>query len=71
MIMWHWVPMNESRFEAFFRIRRRDRTGEERPAGAALAEVRDAAGQANVSITSAYKHVAVDDEGVGNLFGAI
>jgi hypothetical protein len=33
------------------------------------AEVRDAAGHANVSITSAYLHVAVDDEGVGNLFG--
>lgn len=36
-----------------------------------LAEVRDAAGHANVSITSAYLHVAVDDEGVGNLFGAM
>ena len=35
-----------------------------------LAEVRDAAGHANVSITSAYLHVAVDDEGVvGSLFG--
>jgi integrase len=34
-----------------------------------LAEVRDAAGHANVSITSAYLHVAVDDDGtVGNLF---
>jgi integrase len=34
-----------------------------------LAEVRDAAGHANVSITSAYLHVAVDDEGaVGDLF---
>jgi len=33
-----------------------------------LAEVRDAAGHANVSITSAYLHVAVDDEGIGNLF---
>ena len=34
-----------------------------------LAEVRDAAGHANVSITSAYLHVAVDDEGeVGRLF---
>lgn len=33
-----------------------------------LAEVRDAAGHANVSITSAYLHVAVDDEGtVGRL----
>lgn len=26
-------------------------------------------GHANVSIASAYLHVAVDDEGVGNLFG--
>ncbi len=34
-----------------------------------LAEVRDAAGHANVSITSAYLHIAVDDEGIGNLFG--
>ena len=34
-----------------------------------LAEVRDAAGHCNVSITSGYLHVAVDDEaGVGNLF---
>lgn len=38
--------------------------------GRTLAEVRDAAGHANVSITSAYLHVAVDDEGVGELFGA-
>lgn len=37
--------------------------------GRSLAEVRDAAGHANVSITSAYLHVAVEDEGVGNLFG--
>jgi integrase len=38
--------------------------------GRTLAEVRDAAGHANVSITSGYLHVAVDDEaGVGNLFG--
>ncbi len=37
--------------------------------GRSLAEVRDAAGHANVSITSGYLHVAVDDEGgVGNLF---
>jgi site-specific recombinase XerD len=37
--------------------------------GRTLAEVRDAAGHANVSITSGYLHVAVDDEtGVGNLF---
>jgi hypothetical protein len=36
---------------------------------ATLAEVRDAAGHVNVSITSSYLHVAVDDEGaVGNLF---
>ena len=33
-----------------------------------LAEVRDAAGHANVSITSAYLHVAVDDDAVGELF---
>lgn len=33
----------------------------------ALAEVRDAAGRANVSITSAYLHVAVEDDAVGNL----
>jgi site-specific recombinase XerD len=37
--------------------------------GRTLAEVRDAAGHANVSITSGYLHVAVDDEGkVGTLF---
>ena len=37
--------------------------------GRSLAEVRDAAGHANVSITSGYLHVAVDDEtGVENLF---
>jgi len=37
--------------------------------GRTLAEVRDAAGHTNVSITSAYLHIAVDDEGqVGNLF---
>jgi integrase/recombinase XerD len=35
-----------------------------------LAEVRDAAGHANVSITSAYLHVAVEDETVGELFAA-
>jgi integrase len=35
-----------------------------------LAEVRDAAGHANVSITSTYLHVLVDDEDeVGDLFG--
>ena len=33
-----------------------------------LAEVRDAAGHANVSVTSGYLHVAVEDEGVGSLF---
>lgn len=37
--------------------------------GRTLTEVRDAAGHAIVSITSAYLHVAVDDEGMGNLFG--
>ncbi len=36
--------------------------------GRTLAEGRDAAGHANVSITSTYLHVAVEDEGVGNLF---
>jgi site-specific recombinase XerD len=37
--------------------------------GRAIAEVRDTAGHANVSITSGYPHVAVDDEAaVGNLF---
>jgi hypothetical protein len=34
--------------------------------GRTLAEVRDAAGRANVSITSAYLHVAVEDGEVGN-----
>ena len=33
-----------------------------------LAEVRDAAGHGNVSITSAYLHVAVEDDAVGELF---
>jgi hypothetical protein len=34
-----------------------------------LAEVRDAAGHTNVSITSGYLHVAVDDDAIiGNLF---
>jgi len=37
--------------------------------GRTLAEVRDAAGHANVSITSAYLHIAVEDDAVGNLFG--
>jgi integrase len=37
--------------------------------GRTLAEVRDAAGHSNVSITSAYLHVAVDEDGaLGNLF---
>jgi len=37
--------------------------------GRSLAEVRAAAGHANVAITSAYLHVVVDDEEVvGNLF---
>jgi integrase len=37
--------------------------------GRTLAEVRDAAGHANVSITSSYLHVAVDDEAMlGKLF---
>lgn len=37
--------------------------------GGTLAEVRDAAGHASVSITSAYLHVAVDgDEATGKLF---
>jgi integrase len=33
-----------------------------------LAEVRDAAGHCNVTITSGYLHVAVEDDAVGNLF---
>jgi site-specific recombinase XerD len=37
--------------------------------GGTLAEVRNAAGHANVSITSGYLHVAVEDEAtVGELF---
>jgi integrase/recombinase XerD len=36
--------------------------------GRTLAEVRDAAGHANVSITSVYLHIAVDDPEVGRLF---
>ena len=36
--------------------------------GRTLAEVRDAAGHANVSITSGYLHIAVDDDQVGALF---
>jgi integrase len=37
--------------------------------GRTLAEVRDAAGHANVSITSGYLHVAVKDDGLGYLSG--
>ena len=37
--------------------------------GRTLAEVRDAVGHSNVSITSGYLHVAVEDEGLGSLFG--
>jgi site-specific recombinase XerC len=36
--------------------------------GRTLAEVRDAAGHANVSITSSYLHIAVDDDRIGDLF---
>jgi len=39
--------------------------------GRTLAEVRDAAGHANVSITSGYRHVAVEDDGIGELFGFV
>jgi integrase len=37
--------------------------------GRTLAEVRDAAGHSNVTVTSGYLHVAVEDDGVGTLFG--
>ena len=37
--------------------------------GRTLAEVRDAAGHSNVSTTSGYLHVAVEDDELGNLFG--
>ena len=38
--------------------------------GRSLAEVRDAAGHANISTTSIYTHTAVDDDGaMGDLFG--
>jgi integrase len=37
--------------------------------GRTLAEVRDAAGHSNVSITSIYLHVAVGEERLGSLFG--
>jgi integrase len=36
--------------------------------GRTLAEVRDAAGHANVTVTSGYLHVAVDSDAVGRLF---
>jgi integrase len=38
--------------------------------GRTLAEVRDAAGHANVTITSGYLHVLVDDGSLGDLFAA-
>jgi integrase len=37
--------------------------------GRTLAEVRDAAGHSNVTVTSGYLHVAVEDDGIGTLFG--
>jgi integrase len=37
--------------------------------GRTLAEVRDAAGHSNVTITSGYLHVAVEEDGVAALFG--
>jgi integrase len=38
--------------------------------GRSLAEVRAAAGHANLAVTSAYAHIVVDDgESIGNLFG--
>jgi integrase len=37
--------------------------------GRTLAEVRDAVGHSNVSITSGYLHIAVEECGVGALFG--
>jgi integrase/recombinase XerD len=38
--------------------------------GRTLAEVRDAVGHSNISITSCYLHIAVDDDGTpGELFG--
>jgi integrase/recombinase XerD len=36
--------------------------------GRTLAEVRDAAGHANVSITSAYLHISIDNDVMGELF---
>jgi integrase/recombinase XerD len=41
-------------------------------AGRTLAEVRDAAGHANIATTGIYAHVAVDDDGkVGDIFGLL
>jgi hypothetical protein len=37
--------------------------------GRTLAEVRDAAGHCNISVTSSYLHVADDDGTPGELFG--
>ncbi len=37
--------------------------------GRTLAEARDAAGHSNVSLTSGYLHVAVEEDDVGELFG--
>jgi len=37
--------------------------------GRTLAEVRDAVGHSNVSITSGYLHVAMDYDEVGTVFG--
>jgi len=40
-----------------------------RPGGRTLAEIRDAVGHSSVLVTSAYLHVAVEDDGaVGSLF---
>jgi hypothetical protein len=36
--------------------------------GRPLAEVRDAAGHSNVTVTSGYLHVVVEEDGVGALF---
>jgi integrase len=37
--------------------------------GRTLAEVRDAAGHSNVTVTSGYLHVVVGEDGLGTLFG--
>ena len=37
--------------------------------GRTFAEVRDAVGHSNVSITSGYLHIAIDDQEMGSLFG--